>query len=235
MVHIPFLSLLSLQAALNPLSSKFKQEPISTDAVPFYNPLPHGGSLLDRAPNTGFPQLGEPLNIIISGASSPKVLTDAGFERFTNAFGFSQECFGAHLGDPQSANLGDGNGWVNQTYELRQDYGNVEIGSCLETLLGGNHFRLFRQNGPSANSGALFLAASEEENLHDHHNIAPDGYDVGRDKFVNAALGVKKYRGVKYSTVVEYLTGLLPPGSNGVNHDIATDGKTALLTITILP
>jgi hypothetical protein len=73
------------------------------------------------------------------------------------------------------------------------------------------------------------------QNLHDHHNIAPDGYDVGRDKFVNAALGVKKYRGVKYSTVVEYLTGLLPPGSNGVNHDIATDGKTALLTITILP
>jgi hypothetical protein len=68
---------------------------------------------------------------------------------------------------------------------------------------------------------------------------------------VNAAVGVKKYKGVKYSTTVLYLTGLLPPGSNGVNHsmgttnicdviidqlsiDIPTDGKTALLTITIL-
>lgn len=71
------------------------------------------------------------------------------------------------------------------------------------------------------------------------------------DKFVNSAKGVKKYKGVKYSTEVEYLTGLLPPGSNGVNHskgttdvsntiadplaiDIPTDGRTALLTITIL-
>jgi hypothetical protein len=234
MVYIPFLSLLSLQAVLNPLSSKFKQEPISTDAVPFVNPLLNGGSLLDRAPNTGNPPLGEPINVIISGLSSPKVLTDAGFERFTNAFGFSQECFGAHLGDPQSANLGDGHGWVNQTYELRQDYGNVDIGSCLESLLGGNHFRLFRQNGPNANTGALFLAVSEEENLHNHHTISKDGYNKGRDQLVNAAVGVKKYKGVKYSTTVLYLTGLLPSGSNGVNHNIPTDGKTALLTITIL-
>ena len=68
------------------------------------------------------------------------------------------ECFGAHLGDPQSANLGDGNGYVNQTFELRQDYGNPDIGTCWESLVGGNHLRLFRQNGPSANTGALFLA-----------------------------------------------------------------------------
>ena len=68
------------------------------------------------------------------------------------------ECFGAHLGDPQAANLGDGNGYVNQTIELRQDYGNPEVGTCWESLVGGNHLRLFRQNGPSANTGALFLA-----------------------------------------------------------------------------
>ena len=41
-----------------------------------------------------------------------------------------------------SANLGDGNGWVNQTIELRQDYDNEGIGTCLESLIGGNHFRL---------------------------------------------------------------------------------------------
>ena len=53
----------------------------------------------------------------------------------------SEECFGIHLGDPQSANLGDGNGWVNQTIELRQDFGLSSIGTCFETLVGGNHFR----------------------------------------------------------------------------------------------
>lgn len=68
---------------------------------------------------------------------------------------------------------------------------------------------------------------------------------------MNSAKGVKKYKGVKYSTDVVYLTGLLPPGNTGVNHskgttyvsdviadplakDISTDGRTALLTITIL-
>jgi hypothetical protein len=79
----------------------------------------------------------------------------------SSTFGFSPsgiECLGAHLGDPQSANLGDGHGWVNQTLELRQDYGNPDVGTCWESLVGGNHLRLFRQNGPSANSGALFLA-----------------------------------------------------------------------------
>ena len=53
----------------------------------------------------------------------------------------SEECFDIHLGAPQSANLGDGNGWVNQTIELRQDFGSAALGTCLETLVGGNHFR----------------------------------------------------------------------------------------------
>ena len=53
----------------------------------------------------------------------------------------STECFGIHLGDPQSANLGDGNGAVNQTIELRADFGNSGIGTCGESLAGGNHFR----------------------------------------------------------------------------------------------
>lgn len=53
----------------------------------------------------------------------------------------STECFGLHGGDPQTANLGDGNGWVDQDMELRQDYGNAAVGTCLESLIGGNHFR----------------------------------------------------------------------------------------------
>jgi len=53
----------------------------------------------------------------------------------------AEECFGIHLGGLMSANLGDGKGWANQTYELRQDYDDSGIGTCLESLVGGNHFR----------------------------------------------------------------------------------------------
>jgi len=232
MVYIPFVSLLGLQAALNPLASKSKPEPVSTDAVPFVNPNLHGGSLLDWAPNTN--GLGEPLNVIISGLSSTWVLSDGGFLHFANAVGFGIECFGAHLGAPQTANLGDGHGSVNQTLELRQDYGNPDVGTCWESLVGGNHLRLFRQNGPAANTGALFLAVSQEENVSDGHNIAPNGYNLGRDTFVKDALAVTVYQGVKYKTVAQDITGLLPPGSKGVNHGIATDGVTVLLTVTIV-
>ena len=75
------------------------------------------------------------------------------------------------------ANLGDGNGPQPQIFELREDFGNVETGVCIEQLIGGNHFRsvwvadpscacllsgalhrVYRQNGKLANSGALFLA-----------------------------------------------------------------------------
>ncbi|KAH9991649.1 hypothetical protein BJV74DRAFT_413426 [Russula compacta] len=234
MVYIPFASLLGLQAALEPLV--FKQsapEPVaelaSIAAVPFVNPTIGGGSLLDH--DSG--GLGEPLNVIISGLSSPWVLSDGGFLHFANAIGFGIECFGAHLGAPQTANLGDGHGWVNQTIELRNDYGNADIGSCWESLAGGNHLRLFRQNGPSAPTNALFLAVSEEENVFEGHNIAPDGYDVGRESLVKSALRLKKYKGVKYHVTLENITGLIPPGSNGVNHGIPIDGVVALLTVTI--
>jgi hypothetical protein len=72
------------------------------------------------------------------------------------------------------------------------------------------------------------------------------------DRFVSDALGVKTYKGIKYDTVATNFTGLLPPGSTGVNHGmgttnvcdiivnqlaigIATDGITVLLTVTIVP
>jgi hypothetical protein len=59
---------------------------------------------------------------------------------------------------PQTANLGDGNGWKNQTIEMRNDYGNPDVGACWESLAGGNHLRMWRQNGPTATTNALFLA-----------------------------------------------------------------------------
>lgn len=185
--------------------------------------------MLDNAGNG----LGEPLNVIISGLSSLGVLTNTGIVNFAKAVGFSTECLSIHLGAPQSANLGDGNDFVNQTIELRQDFGNVNFGTCLESVFGGNHFRVFRQNGPLANTGALFLAVSQEEDEEENHTIVPDGYDIGRNLLVSNAVGITTFGGVTYSTTAETITGLLAPGSTGVNHGIATDGITTLLRVTI--
>ncbi|ESK90826.1 secreted protein [Moniliophthora roreri MCA 2997] len=199
-------------------------------SVDYYSPLANGGSMLIDA-GWGF---GEPLNVIISGLSSAQVLTDEGFVNYARAIGFSKECLGIHLGDPMPANLGDGNGWVNQTIELRQHYGNIVFGTCWESLVGGNHFRMYRQNGSQAPSGALFLAVSKEENVTAHHMIVADGYNIGRDDLGIRAAGTTSFLGVKYRTVARNVSGLLAPGSKGVNHGIATDGITTVLTVTIV-
>ncbi|KZT28397.1 hypothetical protein NEOLEDRAFT_1129796 [Neolentinus lepideus HHB14362 ss-1] len=208
------------------------QEPIidSEGRVEYFNPNLNGGSMLDNVGGG----LGEPLNVIISGTSSPSVLTDDGVLNFARAIGFSEECFDIHLGAPQTANLGDGKGWTNQLIEFRQDYGNDGIGTCLESLIGGNHFRVWRQNGTLANSGALFFAVSKEEPLTEEHDVIPNGYNIGRDLLVSAALGDTEFYSVKYRTRARNITGLLAPGDTGVNHNISTDGIVTLLTVTIL-
>ncbi|KAF8131817.1 hypothetical protein EV363DRAFT_1398237 [Boletus edulis] len=219
----------------------------SAGNVVFYNPTLGGGSMLVNTLN-GY---GEPLNVIVSGESSPEVLTDDGLVNYARAIGFSEECFGIHLGTPFPANLGDGNGWVNQTIELRQDYGDSGAGTCLESLIGGNHFRwvpivrvvkgliwmgdrMFRQNGTTADSGGLFLAVSKEEPATDHHDIIPDGYNIGRDSLVASAIGETNFNGVRYMTQAGNISGLLAPGDQGINHGIAQDGIVTLLTVTIL-
>ncbi|KAF8921100.1 hypothetical protein CPB85DRAFT_1168814, partial [Mucidula mucida] len=199
------------------------------NSVDYYDPRLAGGSMLNNAGGG----LGEPLNVIISGQSSPEVLTNAGIVQYARAIGFSEECLGIHLGDPQAANLGDGHGWVNQTMELREDYGDPDIGTCLESLIGGNHFRVYRQDGPGANSGALFLAVSQEEDVFEQHTIIPDGYNIGRNKLVQHALGAHEFDGVTYETTAKNVTGLMPAGAVGVNHGIATDGIVTLLRVTI--
>ncbi|KAF8499806.1 hypothetical protein F5888DRAFT_113617 [Russula emetica] len=191
----------------------------------FFNVTDGGGSWLDSGNGT----LGEPLNVVISSLSSEQVLTDDGFLNFAQAIGFSTECLGIHLGSPQSANLGDGNGNVNQTTELRENY--PIGGTCEESLVGGNHLRMFRQSGSEHNTGALFLAVSKEETVFQSHDIASDGYDVGRDSLVASALNNPSYGSVSYTVTAQNLTGYLTAG-NGTNHGIAIDGVVKLLTVT---
>ncbi|KAI0283660.1 hypothetical protein BGY98DRAFT_911272 [Russula aff. rugulosa BPL654] len=194
----------------------------------FFNVTEGGGSWLDSGNGSG---LGEPLNVVISGLSSEELLTDDGFLDFAKAIGFSTECLGIHLGDPQTANLGEGNGNVAQTMELRE---NLKVGgTCLESVVGGNHFRMFRQNGSEHNTGALFLAVSKEESALEKHTVAPNGYDVGRDDLVAAALENPSFGSVSYTVTAQDLTGYLAAGSSGINHDIAIDGVIKLLTVII--
>lgn len=71
-----------------------------------------------------------------------------------------------------------------------------------------------------------------------------------RDALVKAATGTTSHNGVTYSTTAQTLTGVMPAGSNGVNHGnpvsynflkvsnirhtgIAVDGNAVLLTVTI--
>ncbi|CAK5281431.1 unnamed protein product [Mycena citricolor] len=212
--------------------------PFGRDAVAYYDPSLNGGRMLDDATGgQGGSDLGEPMNVIISGLSSPDVLTDSGFLNYVQSIGFSSECLGLHLGGPQTANLGDGDGWRNQTVEYRQDYGDANLGTCLESLLGGNHLRMYRQNGPQANSGALFLAVSKEQDLAEKHNIVANGYDVGRDLLVASAIaGQTSFGGINYLSTSQNIPGLLPTGASGssVNHNIALDGVVVLLTVTIV-
>lgn len=150
---------------------------------------------------------------------------------------------------------------------MRWDYGNVQTGTCEETIDGGNHFRYWIQNGSVADSNAVFVAASYElpasstsrtsrEVIHltheapschlGNHDIVVNGYNFGRDWIVGnitgstiptASLtnsssysGNTSFNGFAFSTTAQYVSGLLPNTSVGINHNltVATDGENAV-------
>lgn len=102
------------------------------------------------------PDLGEPLNVIISALSDPFILTEHGLHTYAKSIGFSEECLGLHYGHIHEADLGDGLGRKPEQLLYRQDYFPV-IGTCWESVKGGQHFRAWKQNGTIADSGAWFL------------------------------------------------------------------------------
>lgn len=81
--------------------------------------------------------------------------------------------------------------------------------------------------------------------------IVPDGYNIGRDWFVEKATAGSHWRGIWWKADVEWREGLLAPGKHGeqappqprsvktilhncysgVNHGIEQDGIVAILTI----
>ncbi|RDB14758.1 hypothetical protein Hypma_016392 [Hypsizygus marmoreus] len=227
----------------------------------YYNPQANGGSLLTQIPVTYPMGQGEPVNAIISGLSDTDVLVDSevngGLRNYFLSFGFSSECLGQKSVGNQKVDLGDGNGYQNETSTIRWNYGDPALGSCKETIQGGNHFRYWVQNGPLANSGAIFMAVSYELPLARQHDIIPDGYNLGRDWLIgnitqssiptrnltdsSAYSGSTSWAGYTYQTDIKYLPGLLQNTSDGINHNItvgvdginAVDGLVALFTVRI--
>ncbi|GAA5958376.1 hypothetical protein JCM21900_000894 [Sporobolomyces salmonicolor] len=234
-VHLVALAVAAASVtSANPLAKRL------TELDGYYNPTDNGGSWLTLAQNTYPAGLGEPINLVVSADSDRLLMTDEGFFDYAESLQFSGECLGQTGGDRQAANLGDGNGEHNQTTLLRFNYGDPTLGTCYETINGGSHFRVWRQNGTEANSGAWFLAASVEQNLTLQHGIVDDGYDRGRDTVVQAAIapgGTKSpLTNRTFTTTVSNASG---PGyyanisTDQINHGIATDGIVAILTVKV--
>jgi hypothetical protein len=135
-----------------------------------------------------------------------------------------------HRGYIHKADLGDGLGKRPEQYLARQHYFPV-LGSCWESLAGGNHFRAWKQNGTEANTGAWFLAVSKEKYLGEHHTIDDDGYNKGRDWLVERALKGGGVKGKSWIAEIDWRVDLLEAGWKGINHGIAQDGRVAVLTV----
>ncbi|KAH8104647.1 hypothetical protein BXZ70DRAFT_921860 [Cristinia sonorae] len=250
----------SRRTPLNALFTLFKRSNVPPEG--YFNPSSNGGSMLTSVHNTYPAGLGEPLNVIITGNSDPEVLKnqekDGGLRNYFLSFGFSSECLGQHLGDEQGANLGDGHGTLNETAVIRWNYGDPELGSCRETIEGGNHFRFWVQDGPEGKSGAIFLATSYEMPIKLGHDIIVNGYNLGRDWLVGNITrqpiatneltntttfsGQTSWANYTYQTDIAYTPGLLANSSDGVNHYLsvgvngsnAIDGLVAVMTVKIL-
>ncbi|KAH7909235.1 hypothetical protein BJ138DRAFT_1173786 [Hygrophoropsis aurantiaca] len=190
------------------------------------DPRTNGGRFLDFTT----PRFGEPLNVIITNESDPFILTDEGFRLYYKSIGFSEECLGLHYGHVHKADLGDGDGRKSEHILARQYYF-PRWGTCWESLAGGNHFRAWKQNGTDIDTSAWFLGVSKEENSRKHHMIVPNGYNIGRDLLVDNAASGSSWNGMSWRADVEWREGLLEPGSKGVNHAIAQDGRIAILTV----
>ncbi|KAL4402684.1 hypothetical protein ACI68E_000456 [Malassezia pachydermatis] len=144
------------------------------------------------------------------------------------------------------ANLGERNPAVKQgsgyglNGVLRWNYGMPEVGTCRESLEGGNHFRWFVQESPKGN--AIFLAPSLEQSLANLHNIQVDGYNRGRDQIVQIATNPNgiTWEGNTFNATVTWIEPgrLMNATSANISHaemaapgQPVVDGRVAVLYV----
>jgi hypothetical protein len=70
---------------------------------------------------------------------------------------------------------------------------------------------------------AVCGSASKEEHSQKRHKIVKNGYNLGRDWFVERALAgsLWKGHGIWWRAKVEWRTGLLEPGNLGASYELA--------------
>lgn len=112
--------------------------------------------------------------------------------RTIRSLGFAGECLGQHSGSDQQADLGDGRGYRasptpllffpspfsfqyffkflkgNETAVMRYNYGDATLGTCKESVLGGNHFRYWVQEGSDADRCS---SPSRRVSFHNSHRL----------------------------------------------------------------
>ncbi|KDE09368.1 hypothetical protein MVLG_00682 [Microbotryum lychnidis-dioicae p1A1 Lamole] len=205
------------------------------DDLGFYNVTPGGGRWLTYAVDGTL--LGEPINVVVSADSDPLIMTEAGLNDWLLSIQYGAEFLNVSLGTKQKADLGDGNGRRNQSEILRYNYFDTIYGTLHESVNGGSHVRIWNQNGPTADSGAWFIAASVEYPAAMGHLIKPNGYDLGRDEVVgNATMknGTISPATNRTFSATSQLIQFLPANSSAnINHDIETDGNVAILTVKV--
>ncbi|ORY34015.1 hypothetical protein BCR39DRAFT_463098 [Naematelia encephala] len=253
----------STLAVAIPLIGCLASTTATTTTAAYLDPAIDGGSMMTVMEQTWPPGLAEPLNLIVLGTSSPRVLvpqqTNGGLFGYLEALGYGPECGGFHMGDKQAANLGDNQGNQEQMAILRWMYfGDPFFGTCIESIYGGSHVRVFRQSI----SGAFFISASTEENAAQNHQLGMNATililtRLSRDYVAGNATGqrivasemnntstwsgTKSKRGWNYTTTVSYVKGLINTNRLLWNHYAAvqmidqdiTDGWTALLQVEV--
>ncbi|KAI0253091.1 hypothetical protein BJV78DRAFT_1196608, partial [Lactifluus subvellereus] len=117
----------------------------------FINLTVGDGSLLDKD-SVSFLTIYRALSVLYPADNSPPCI--------------QQSVSVPHLGKARAANLGDGNDVVNQTMELQNDCGNPDIGTCREGFVGGNHFRVFLQDGPRQWSCVIPCVRLQQASFH---------------------------------------------------------------------
>ncbi|KAL9934237.1 hypothetical protein V8E36_006693 [Tilletia maclaganii] len=217
-------------------SSSLLQPRQNGGSTGYANPASGGGRMLTYIPNLPT-NVGEPINVIISSQSDRYVLTTAGFIEWANSVQLIPNAcvIRDNIGGAQQANLGDGNGREDQLDVLRYSYWTDN--TCAESINGGNHARYWRQNGSSADTRAWFLAASVEMPIAQNHMVLDNGYDLGRDWIVgnatqsNGTLSTSGYVFQATSTNAPLLSSV---STSDMNHNIATDGNVAVLTVRLI-
>ncbi|PWY97713.1 hypothetical protein BCV70DRAFT_44531, partial [Testicularia cyperi] len=111
---------------------------VSPNELGFVDPRVYGGTSFDLVGNG----MHEPLNVVISANSSPEILTRKGFQSYCRSLDFDRECLGLHAGSAQRA-WTDPRGWRDQEFLYREVYTPLDhvFGTCIESLVGGNHIR----------------------------------------------------------------------------------------------